>query len=461
MLHDRIEIPLAETLFDAASARAKAYMASAADRPAAPSARAIAALARFREPLPSGGTDALEIVRRLDEIGSPATVATTGGRYFGLVMGGALPVTVAANWLAAAWDQNAVFRWTSPVAAELEDVALDWFGELFDLPTGFGGAFVSGSSMASLTALAAARHAAFARAGWDVEEEGLAGAPPVTIVVSEEQHPSILKALSLLGFGRNRCVRVPVDAQGRMRADALPHLDDRTIVCVQAGNVNTGAFDPAAEICVRAREAGAWVHVDGAFGLWAKTVPSMAALAAGFEGADSWSTDAHKWLNVPYDSGLVFVREPKHLRAAMSAAAAYLQEGEEGAREPSHYTPEMSRRARSIEVWAALKHLGRDGVAEMIERCCVHARHFARGLHLRGYKVLNDVVLNQVLVDFGSPEITRAVIADLQSGGICWCGGTVWQGHTAMRISVSSWATTAKDVELSLEAMDAAAKRAR
>lgn len=461
MLHDRIDLPLAETLFDAAAARAKAYMASAADRPAAPSARAIAALARFREPMPQHGTTPEEVLHRLDEIGSPATVATTGGRYFGLVMGGALPVTVAANWLAAAWDQNAVFRWTSPVAAELEDVALGWFGELFNLPAGFGGAFVSGSSMASLTALAAARHAAFARAGWDVEEEGLAGAPPVTVVVSEEQHPSILKALSLLGFGRNRCVCVPVDAQGRMRADALPRLDDRTIVCIQAGNVNTGAFDPAAEICARARDAGAWVHVDGAFGLWAKTVPSMAGLAAGFEGADSWSTDAHKWLNVPYDSGLVFVREPKHLRAAMSATAAYLKEGEEGDREPSHYTPEMSRRARSIEVWAALKHLGRDSVAEMIERCCAHARHFARGLHTRGYKVLNDVVLNQVLVDFGSPEITRAVIADLQSGGICWCGGTVWQSHTAMRISVSSWATTAKDVELSLEAMDAAAKRAR
>ncbi|GAA0578995.1 pyridoxal phosphate-dependent decarboxylase family protein [Rhizomicrobium electricum] len=455
MLHD---LP-AEDLFDAASTRAKAYLASTADRLAAPSPEAVAALARFREPLPAAGTEALDVVRLLDEFGSPATVATTGGRYFGLVMGGALPVTVAANWLAAAWDQNAVFRWTSPVAAELEDVALGWFGELFDLPAGFGGAFVSGSSMASVTALAAARHAVFARAGWDVEEEGLAGAPPVTIVVSEEQHPSILKALSLLGFGRNRCIRVPVDDQGRMRADALPPLDERTIVCIQAGNVNTGAFDPAAEICARAREAGAWVHVDGAFGLWAKAAASRASLSAGFEQADSWSTDAHKWLNVPYDSGLVFVREPKHLRAAMSATAAYLLEGEEGAREPSHFTPEMSRRARSIEVWAALKHLGRDGVADLVERCCAHARHFARGLQARGYEVLNEVVLNQVLVSFGSPESTRAVIAELQSGGICWCGGTVWQGRTAMRISVSSWATTAKDVELSLETMDRAARR--
>lgn len=442
-------------LLQDACLRAAAYLSE--PRRAAPAADAIAALSGFREPLPETGTDAREVLRRLDELGSPATVATTGGRYFGLVMGGALPATVAANWLAAAWDQNAVFRWTSPVAAELEDVTLGWFGELFDLPPGFGGAFVSGSSMASVATLAAARHAVFAHAGWDVEENGLIGAPPVKIVVSAEQHTTIMKALSLLGFGRAHAIRVPVDGQGRMRADALPPLDARTILCLQAGNVNTGAFDPAAEICARAREAGAWIHVDGAFGLWAKTSPHLAPLADGFELADSWSTDAHKWLNVPYDSGLVFIRDPKHLRAAMAATAAYLAEGEAGAREPSHYTPELSRRARSIEIWAAMKHLGRAGIAEMIERCCAHARRFAEGLRAHGFEVLNDVVLNQVLVSFGSPEVTRAVIDDLQAGGVCWCGGTVWQGRTAMRISVSSWATTADDVEASLDAMVRAA----
>jgi glutamate/tyrosine decarboxylase-like PLP-dependent enzyme len=305
--------------------------------------------------------------------------------------------------------------------------------------------------MANFTALAAARHALLRDAGWDVEARGLFGAPPITVVVGEEAHPALFKALGMLGLGRERVVRVPVDGQGRMRADRLPSLAGPTLVCIQAGNVNSGAFDPAADICAAAKAAGAWVHVDGAFGLWAAAAPQHAHLMAGYDGADSWATDAHKWLNVPYDSGLAFVRDQEALWRTMVMSAAYLPEG--GVREPGHYTPEMSRRARGVEVWAALRALGRSGLAELVERCCRHATRFADGLRQAGYEVLNDVVLNQVLVSFGEPERTRRVIARIQADGTCWCGGTVWQGRTAMRISVSSWATTEEDVERSLAAM--------
>jgi glutamate/tyrosine decarboxylase-like PLP-dependent enzyme len=264
-------------------------------------------------------------------------------------------------------------------------------------------------------------------------------------------HASVQKALSLVGFGRARVVRVPVDAQGRMRLDAFPDVDDRTIVCVQAGNVNSGAFDPIPEICERAHSYGAWVHVDGAFGMWAAAAPARAHLARGVEDADSWATDAHKWLNVPYDSGLVFARNADALRTAMSVGGAYLAQDED--RIPYQYTPDFSRRARGVEVWAALRQLGRSGLADLIERTCRYARQFAEGLRAAGYDVLNDVVLNQALVSFGSPERTREVIARVQRDGTCWCGGTVWQGHTAMRVSVSSWATTEADVERSLVAI--------
>jgi glutamate/tyrosine decarboxylase-like PLP-dependent enzyme len=445
-----------DVLQDAAQ-RAIVYLESVRERPVTASLQAVQRLDELKHPLPQRGIDAREVLRRLDEIGSPATVATAGGRYFGLVIGGALPATVAANWLAAAWDQNACYRWTSPIAAALEDVSLQWLGELFGLPDGVAGAFVSGASMANLAALASARHALLSRLDWDVEAKGLYGAPELRVVVGEEVHVTVLKALSLLGLGRERVIRVPTDQQGRLRVDSLPELDARTIVCIQAGNVNTGNFDPAAQVCRRAREAGAWVHVDGAFGLWALANPAFAAMTEGLAMADSWATDGHKWLNVPYDSGIVLVRDAANLRAAMSASAAYLAEGVEGDREPSHYTPEASRRARGVEIWAALLNLGRDGIAGLVERTCRHARAFAQGLSAHGFEVLNDVVLNQVLVSFGSPEATRAVIRHLQAEGVCWCGGTVWQGRTAMRISVSNWATTEADVQLSIEAMVRAA----
>jgi glutamate/tyrosine decarboxylase-like PLP-dependent enzyme len=387
----------------------------------------------------------------LDEIGSPATVATAGGRFFGFVVGASLPAALAANWLAGAWDQNTGLAVLSPINAKLEQVAMGWLYDVLQLPSGCGVGFVTCATQANFSGLAAARHAILARQGWDVETQGLFGAPPITVVVGDEVHASVLKALSMVGLGRDRVTRVPVDGQGRMRADSLPPLNEDTIVCIQAGNVNTGSFDPADEIIPQVKKAGAWVHVDGAFGLWAAAAPDYAHLARGLAGADSWATDAHKWLNVPYDSGIVFVRDPKHLHASMAINAPYLVESE--TRDPYQYVPEFSRRARGVEVWAALRSLGREGLASLVSRTCRHASRFAAGLRDAGYEVLNDVVLNQVMVSFGDAETTRRVIAAIQQDGTCWCGGTVWQGKTAMRISVSSWATTDQDVERSLEAM--------
>ncbi len=443
-----------------AARRALVYMQSVRDRPVTVSASALHRLGELKHSLPDIGLDAGEIVRRLDEIGSPATIATTGGRFFGLVVGGALPATIAASWLATAWDQNASFWYSSPIAAVLEEVSLRWLVDLLGLPDDVAGGFVTGASMANLAALAAARHALLSRLGWDVEAMGLYGAPELRVIVSDEIHVSLTKALSLLGLGRDRVMRVPTDSQGRLQSEHLPALDDRTIVCVQAGNVNTGAFDPVAEVCRRARQAGAWVHVDGAFGLWALASPSFTGVTEGIAEADSWATDGHKWLNVPYDSGVVLVRRSKDLRAAMSLSAAYLASGADGEREPSHTTPESSRRARGVEMWAALLSLGRSGVADLVDRTCRFARAFAVALKANGFEVLNEVVLNQVLVSFGTPEMTRAVIGYLQAGGVCWCGSTLWQGRTAMRISVSSWATTETDVQISIEAMVKAAKQA-
>jgi glutamate/tyrosine decarboxylase-like PLP-dependent enzyme len=434
-----------------AGRRAVRYLEGVNGRPVVPASQAIAGLKALDIPLPEGPTDPLAVLAELDEIGSPATMATTGGRYFGFVTGGSLPATVAAGMLAAAWDQNAVLEVCSPVASALEEVCRRWLLAALALPEGAGVGFVSGATMANLAGLAAARHAVLGAADWDVEAAGLFGAPPITVIVGEEVHVSLLKALSLLGLGRERVVRIPVDGQGRMRADAVPACAGPTIVCLQAGNVNTGAFDPAGAITAAAKARGAWVHVDGAFGLWAAAAPTRRHLTAGVEMADSWATDAHKWLNVPYDSGLVFVRDPAHLRAAMSASAAYLLEGDR--REPSHFVPEMSRRARGVEIWAALRSLGRAGLADLVERSCRHAARFAEGIRAAGYRVLNQVDLNQVLVSFGDDEATRRIIRRVQEDGTCWCGGTVWQGQAAMRISVSCWATTGEDVERSLGAI--------
>ena len=439
-------------LLESAGARAIRYLEGLDARSVAPATGALDQIRRFDEPLPAETTDPEATLQMLDEIGSPASMAMAGPRFYGFVTGGSLPVTLAANWLAGAWDQNCVFHRVTPATATLEGVALKWLLEILNLPAASGGAFVTGATVANFTALAAARHTVLARAGWHVEADGLFGAPPITVIVGEETHPSLFKSLGMLGLGRNRVIRVPVDTQGRMRAGALPAIEGPTIVCTQAGNVNTGALDPVGVICERAHAAGAWVHVDGAFGMWAAAAPSRAHLAKGIEKADSWATDAHKWLNVPYDSGLAIVRHSDALQAAMSITADYLPT-ETVDRNPSDFTPELSRRARGVEIWAALRHLGRAGVARLVERCCRHARRFADELDRAGYRILNDVMLNQVLVSFGDAERTAKVIAAVQAEGTCWAGVTVWQGHTAMRISVSSWATADEDVERSIAAI--------
>lgn len=427
------------------------YVSGAPERRVAPAEAALAALERFHEPFPESGCDPEEVLAMLDEIGSPATVATAGGRYFGFVNGATLPASLAANWLAGAWDQNAALRIMSPVAAELEEVVIRWVCEALGLPLDCEGGLVTGATMANFTSLAAARYALLAREGWNVVEDGLFNAPPIEVVVGAEVHASLLKALNMLGMGRKRVTLVEADGQGRMRAEKLPKLSRHAIVCIQAGNVNTGAFDPAAPICDAAHEQGAWVHVDGAFGFWAGASPRYKHLWNGFEKADSWATDAHKWPNVSYDCGLAIVRNGEALRACMGISAAYLSPGTK--REPMHHTPESSRRARGVEFWAALKSLGRSGLAELVERTCAHAQRFAAGLRAAGFDVLNDVVINQVLVSFGDASQTQAVIRRVQEEGTCWCGGTVWQGKTAMRISVSSWATTNADVDQSLAAI--------
>lgn len=362
------------------------------------------------------------MIAELDEVVGPATMGMAGRRFFGFVIGGALPAALAANWLATAWDQNAALAKITPGVAVLEDVALRWIVDLLGLLPGTEGAFVTGATMASCGALAAARNHVLKRVGWNVEADGLYGSPPVTIVVGGEVHPTLAKSLGVLGFGRNRVVRVPVDGQGRMRADAFPRLEGGpAIVCLQAGNLNTGEFDPFEPLVELAHESGAWVHVDGAFGLWAKASPVLAPLARGLERADSWATDAHKWLNVPYDCGIALVREPGTLPAAM-------------------------------------RSLGRDGLAELFARNVRQAQEFARRLRAAGFEILNDVVLNQVLVSFGEPDRTLRAIEALQRDGACWCGSTVWQGRTAMRISVCSYRTTDADVERCVEAMLRAAR---
>lgn len=438
-------------LLKMATERASRYLDDLDARSVVASPEALQRMAALDLPLPDAPTAPIEVIRLLDDVGAGATVATAGGRYFGFVTGGVLPTSLAANWLAGAWDQNAASAVMSPVGFAIEEIAQRWLVDVLGLPGEANVAFVTGATMANFSGLAAARQAVLQKRGWDVGAKGLFDAPPITVVVGEEVHVSLLKALSLLGLGRERVLRVPVDGQGRMRADALPQLPASTIVCIQAGNVNTGAFDPAEEICAHAHKAGAWVHVDGAFGLWAAVAPERSHLARAFAQADSWALDGHKWLNVPYDSGMAICRHPESLRAAMSVSAPYLERGTSPP--PRQNTPEMSRRARGIEIWAALLSLGRSGLAELVERTCKYATRFANGLAEAGYEILNDVVINQVLVSFGDADTTQRVIARLQQDGTCWCGGTVWQGHAAMRISVSSWVTTEADVDRSLAAM--------
>jgi glutamate/tyrosine decarboxylase-like PLP-dependent enzyme len=415
--------------------------------------------AGLRGPLPEHGEEPAAVLDALASAAEPGLVASAGPRYFGFVTGGALPAALAADWLTSAWDQNAGLHAMSPAAATAETTVLAWCQELLGLPGSAGGGLTSGAQMANVTALAAARHAVLARAGWDVEARGLAGSPALRVIVSDESHATVFNALRLLGLGRDTPVRIPTDEQGRMRVDALAAelagASLPTIVCAQAGNVNTGAFDPLEQIVAACREHGAWCHVDGAFGLWAAAAPGRAHLVAGAAGADSWAVDAHKWLNVPYDSALAFVADPAPLNAAMALTAAYLTNAGERERNGADWSPEASRRARAFPLYAALRQLGRAGVAELVERHCALATRVADRLDAEpGVEILNDVVLNQALVRFGDDDAaTDAVIARVQEEGTCWLGGTRWHGVAAMRISISGWMTTEDDADRSAEAI--------
>jgi glutamate/tyrosine decarboxylase-like PLP-dependent enzyme len=446
-----------DSLLRDAAELAITYRKQIQTRKVIPSDEAIKNLSQFNIPLPDRPVDEKEVINLLDKYGSSATIGISGPRFFGFVIGGSLPVTLAASWLSSAWDQNAGLFVGSPVGAYLESVSLKWLLELFSLPPDSGGAFVTGASMANFTSLAAARHFVLEKAGWDVESDGLIGSPQINVIVSEDAHVTIFKALGLLGLGRNRVIKVPVDNQGRMISTKIPKVKGPTVICAQAGNVNSGSFDPIAEIADIAKSLDAWLHIDGAFGLWAAAVPEKAYLVKGIEMADSWATDAHKLLNVPYDCGIAMVRDEDVLRSAMTLTASYLPQ--EFKREPSQFTPELSRRSRGIEVWAALYSLGKKGLIELVERTCNNAKMFAEGITKAGFGIVNDVVFNQVLVSFGDAETTNNVIKEIQNDGTCWCGGTIWQGKTIMRISVCSWATTEEDVKLSLNAIIRAANK--
>lgn len=441
-----------EQLFDQAREYATDYLSTINDRAVMPSNAAIEGLKQFEEPMPDQGTAAPDVLSKLHTFGSPAAVATQGGRFFGFVQGSALPVSVAANWLASAWDQNAGTWVLSPVAAELENVAASWLLDIFDLPRDATVGFVTGATMGEFSAFAAARSALLKRAGYDVKKHGLRNAPSIRIVASAEIHPTNIGALGYLGFGTEEIEYCPVDNQGRIIPERMPELDSTTLVILQAGNINSGAFDPYDQICDMARQAGAWVHVDGAFGLWARTSPKLRHLTQGIEKADSWSTDGHKWLNIPQDSAVYICRDAEAVNDVFGVDAPYLVRDDR--RQPNCLTPELSRRARGVEFWAALKFLGKSGIAAQIERCCGHAARFARELAHIGYEVLNETVLNQVAFAYGNESETKAVLARLQSSGTLWLGPTVWKGRFAMRISVSSWATSDADVSRCLDVME-------
>ena len=420
-------------------------------------------------PLPQGSSDPLGVVEDLASAADAGLIASAGPRYFGFVVGGSLPAALGADWLASTWDQNAGLYALSPAAAVAEEVAGAWLIELLGLPSGTSVGFVTGATMANFTALAAARHGVLERIGWDVERLGLQGAPPVTVITHGGSHITIYASLQMLGLGRegDRVRKIAADDQGRMRPDALREalagIDGPVIVCTQAGNVNTGAFDPFEALIPIAHEHGAWVHIDGAFGIWAAAVPSLQRLMTGHDAADSWSTDAHKWLNVPYDSGLVFVRDASTHYGAMRLGAEYYVETAGGERDNYNWTPESSRRARGFAVLAALRSLGRSGLVDLIERDCANARLMAERLATGPrVSILNEVVLNQVLVRFEATDDpdgtagdarTRAVIDAVQRDGTCWLGGTTWAGRAAMRVSVSGWQTTTDDIERSAAAI--------
>ena len=446
-------------LFEQAKTYAFEYMDEVPERAVFPTKEAVDGLSVFDEPFPEEPSEAAEVLRLLHENGSPATVTHSGGRYFGFVIGGIVPTGLAARWLSDVWDQNYALYVISPIASQLETVCERWLNDLFGLPAETAAGFVSGTSTATICGLAAARYELLRRLDWDVNSKGLFGAPRLRVVAGEQAHATVFKALAFLGFGTEHVERVPADDQGRMVANQMPELDAQTIVITQSGNVNSGAFDPIDEICDRANRAGAWVHVDGAFGLWAAASKSKRRLTHGITKADSWSVDAHKTLNVPYDCGMVLCKNRESLIRAMQASGSYIQYSDK--RDGMLYTLDMSRRAKVVELWATLKFLGRGGVEELVDALCDRARQFAEGLEAEGFQISNDVVFNQVLVSCDTPEETRSTLENIQKSGECWCGGATWRDKPVIRVSVCSWATTAGDVHRSVASFVKARERAR
>lgn len=446
------KLSLSKRAHEQGSQHAGTYFDGLADRRVAPAQSDIQAMDVFSESLPLAPSDPSEVVTMLHEHGSPATVASAGARFFGLVVGGSLPACVGVRALTAAWDQLATTQLTSPIAAQLERTTSQWLLDLFELPKDSSVGFVTGTTMGNFVSLAAARHQLLHRQGWNVEQQGLSGAPTLRVVASQEVHFTVEKVVSMLGLGTDLIEYVPVDSNGAMQAEKLPKLDDRTIVLTQAGNVNSGAIDPIGEIVERAKQAGAWVHVDGAFGLWAAASESKKHLISGFEQADSWVTDGHKWLNTPYDCGIAMCRHPEAIHQSMATAAPYFEVGE--FMDAKDMMPELSRASRGIDVWAALKSLGRSGVQGLIDQCCEHAVLMAKGLEDLGFDVLNDVMLNQVVATYAADESMVSRIVELVvDSGEAWFGVTHWQGKQAFRISFSSWVTTDADVLRTLKAI--------
>lgn len=437
-------------VFDRAAAHARSYLDATMDRPVFPDEKAVADLAVFDESLPASPQDPVAILDLLHGYGSPATVSQTGGRYFGFVCGSATPVGMAAKWLSDVWDQNPALFVLSPVVAKLEAVCQEWLRDLFGLPRETVAGFVSGTSTATLCGLAAGRQALLSRQGWDVNGKGMAGAPPLRVVLGEQAHATVFKALALLGIGTGNLERVAVDDQGCLDLDSLPALDASCLVILQAGNVNSGGFDPIDAVTDHANKVGAWVHIDGAFGLWTAGSGRTRHLTRGIHKADSWSVDAHKTLNVPYDCGIVLCRDDEALVRAMQLSGSYIQYSDR--RDSMVFTPEMSRRNRVVELWATLRYFGKSGIQQLLDGLCDRAGQFAARLSQEGFEVLNRVDFNQVLVACETDEETVAVLERLQASGECWCGGAQWKGRSVIRISVCSWATTPDDVERSVAA---------
>ncbi len=451
IVSDRLrEEALDFALFEQAKNFAFEYMRNILNQDVFPDKRILDGLNNFKEPLQVEPGNPYDILDRLHNYGSPSTVAQTGGRYFGFVNGGIVPTALAAKWLSDTWDQNAALYVISPIASVLEEVCEKWLLDLFNLPQSTAAGFVGGSSTATLCGLVAGRNHILHHLGYDVNTKGLFGAPEIRVILGEGAHSTVYKALSILGLGSERLIKVPTDQQGRILVDAVPELDDRTLLILQAGNVNSGAFDDFETLCQKARNTGCWVHVDGAFGLWAAASEELRHLTKCVELADSWSVDAHKTLSAPYDNGIILCRNRDALTQALHMTGSYIIYSDH--RDGMLYTPDMSRRARIVELWATLKSLGKKGVSELIEDLHHKAKYFAKALEENGFAIRNDVCFNQVLVSLGNSDLTKKALQLIQESKECWCGGTKWEGEAVIRISVSSYRTTYEDINRSVEA---------